>query len=214
MDTPRNRIKEMIEVRAADLLDHDGNWRTHPLYQREALKGILAEVGMTDALKAYYSPRHGGRLTLLDGHLRKADNPDATWPVLVLDLGDEEADKLLAFFDSIGGWAQTNPVRLDQLLERARINDGRLQEAAERLRLSLADQVRIAREALEGGDGADADGRHERLSAERGRAVKVVVPIGDELGTFEKALKATGLPNRGEALVAVCNYYLDNHASK
>src|SRR5688500_14150041 len=113
---PRNRVKEMILVRAGELLDNEGNWRVHPLFQRKALQGILAEVGIADALKAYYSPRKDGRLTLLDGHLRKAETPDIEWPVIILDISDEEADLLLTHFDTIGSWAETDALKLDELL--------------------------------------------------------------------------------------------------
>ena len=78
--TVRNRIVEFTTVRAGDLVDHEGNWRVHPLYQREALEGRLEEVGITDVIKLYRSARNGGRLTVIDGHLRKSTDPDLLWP--------------------------------------------------------------------------------------------------------------------------------------
>ena len=45
----RNRIKELRHVPASDLRPNPKNWRTHPKAQQDALKGILAEVGMADA---------------------------------------------------------------------------------------------------------------------------------------------------------------------
>lgn len=46
----RNRIKELRHVPAAELRANPRNWRTHPVNQSEALKGILAEVGSGDKL--------------------------------------------------------------------------------------------------------------------------------------------------------------------
>ena len=56
----RNRIKALEYVNAADLTPHPGNWRDHPAAQAEALKGVLAEVGIAGALLAYRSERQGG----------------------------------------------------------------------------------------------------------------------------------------------------------
>ena len=89
--TIRDRIKEFRRVPARELLDNDGNPRTHPQAQRDALRGLLEQVGVAAALTAYHSERNGGRLVLIDGHLRKQDY-DLDWPTLILDVTDEEAD--------------------------------------------------------------------------------------------------------------------------
>jgi hypothetical protein len=210
---PQDRVQELIRVKGRELMDNEGNWRTHPMFQREALAGLLDEVGVADALKAYYSERNGGKLTLIDGHLRKNDHPDVEWPVLVLDLDDEEADILLAFYDTTTQWAEPEPMKLDDLLRNARErleNNERLRQAAERARGSIAKQVEIARRLAEGDDSETEAARMQRALSERSkRAVKVVIPIGNELGTFEKALKKTGLKSRSDALIAICNFYLD-----
>src|SRR5262249_32866126 len=69
----RDRIQEFRRVPARELLDNDGNPRRHPQAQRDALRGVLEQVGIADALVAYYSERKGGQLVLIDGHLRKQD---------------------------------------------------------------------------------------------------------------------------------------------
>ena len=53
----RNRIKALEYVDAADLTAHPGNWREHPQAQAEAMRGVLAEVGIAGALLAYRSER-------------------------------------------------------------------------------------------------------------------------------------------------------------
>lgn len=111
----RNRVTEMRIMRAEEIQDHDGNWRTHPRFQRDGLRGVLEAIGIADGLKAYYSERQGG-LTLIDGHLRKEDYPDTGWPVLVLDVNDAEADVLLATLDPIAALAEAESTALDALL--------------------------------------------------------------------------------------------------
>ena len=52
----RDRIVDFRRVRASELLPNPRNWRTHPKAQRDALSGILAEIGYADALIARETP--------------------------------------------------------------------------------------------------------------------------------------------------------------
>lgn len=110
----RDRITELRRVRAGELRPHPKNWRTHPAAQQDALRGVLAEIGYAGALLARELP--DGTLELIDGHLRAETTPDAEVPVLVLDLDDEEALKLLALHDPLAGMAETNEAALAELL--------------------------------------------------------------------------------------------------
>lgn len=117
----RNRIIGLEYVHSRDLESHPGNWRDHPKPQVEALQGVLAEVGIAGALLAYRSERANGKLITIDGHLRKDAAPQ-TWPVLVLDVTDAEADYLLATHDPLAAMAQADAAALDALL--ASVNSG------------------------------------------------------------------------------------------
>ncbi len=110
----RNRIKELRRVRASELRPNPRNWRTHPDRQRDALRGVLAEIGYADALLARELP--DGALELVDGHLRAETTPELEVPVLVLDLSEQEAAKLLALLDPLAGLAETDSDALRQLL--------------------------------------------------------------------------------------------------
>jgi hypothetical protein len=110
----KDRIKELRRVPAGRLRPNPKNWRTHPDEQRLALAGILEEVGYADALLA--REMADGTLMLIDGHLRAETTPDALVPVLVLDLDDSEADKLLAVLDPLAALAGADSARLDALL--------------------------------------------------------------------------------------------------
>src|SRR5579863_3507591 len=110
----RDRIKELRRVPASQLLPNPKNWRTHPPAQHDALRGILAEVGYADALLARETPE--GNLLLIDGHLRAETTPDSIVPVLVLDVDEAEAAKLLATLDPLAAMAESDSAKLDQLL--------------------------------------------------------------------------------------------------
>lgn len=100
----RDRIRELRRVPASELMPNPKNWRTHPKSQQDALRGVLAEVGMADAVLARELP--DGSLMLIDGHLRAETAADAPVPVLILDVTEAEADKLLATLDPLAAMAE------------------------------------------------------------------------------------------------------------
>lgn len=110
----RDRIKELRRVKASELLPNPKNWRTHPEAQRDALKGVLAEVGMADA--ALVRELDDGSLMLIDGHLRAETTGDSLIPVLVLDVNEAEADKILATHDPLAAMAEIDSERLEEVL--------------------------------------------------------------------------------------------------
>ena len=122
----RNRIRELRQVRAGDLTPNPKNWRTHPQAQQDALKGILAEIGYADALLA--RELDDGSLMLVDGHLRAETTPEQEVPVLVLDISEAEADKLLLSLDPLAALAETNAVALDALLREVDTGSEGLQQ--------------------------------------------------------------------------------------
>ena len=111
----RDRIKELRRVKAGLLRPHPNNWRVHPKSQQDALRGVLAEVGYADALLARELP--DGTLQLIDGHLRAETTPEAEVPVLILDLDETEAAKLLALHDPLAAMAQADNDVLAELLD-------------------------------------------------------------------------------------------------
>jgi ParB-like chromosome segregation protein Spo0J len=111
----RDRIKELRRVPAGQLQPNPKNWRKHPESQANALRGVLAEVGIASAVLARETPEGG--LMLIDGHLRTETLHNAEIPVLVLDVTEEEADKILATFDPLGAMAESDADALRALLE-------------------------------------------------------------------------------------------------
>jgi len=122
----RNRIKELRHVPASDLRPNPKNWRTHPKAQQDALRGILAEVGMADACLA--RELDDGTLMLIDGHLRAETIGEEVVPVLILDVDEAEADKILATLDPLAGMAGSNAEKLDDLLRGIDTGSEALQE--------------------------------------------------------------------------------------
>lgn len=209
----RNRVKELREVRAGDLMDHEGNWHVHPAFQTDATEGSLEEHGIVDVLIAYESKRHGG-LKLVDGHDRKGIEPDQVWPVIILDIDDDEAETILGTHDIIGKMGQVDALKLEALLSKAKPSSKKMQDAIERMRNQIAGQIDIAKRMA----GDETARQPKRLvddyEGSMQRSVKAVIPIEDGLDVMERALKATGIRHRGNAFLEVCTFYLNHHEGK
>ena len=127
--TFRDRVRELRRVRAGDLAPAPKNWRSHPPEQRRALESILREVGFAGALLARELPDSG--LQLIDGHLRAETTPDQKVPVLVLDVTEQEAEKLLLTFDPLTAMAEADEPKLRALLESVKFDEILLRQLAE-----------------------------------------------------------------------------------
>jgi DNA modification methylase len=127
----RDRIKELRRVRASELVPNPKNWRRHPKEQAAALKGLLSEIGYADALLA--RELDDGRLMLIDGHLRAETTGKATVPVLVLDVTEDEADKLLLTLDPLAAMALADQASVAALLKTVRTDSRAVAELLERV---------------------------------------------------------------------------------
>lgn len=131
----RDRIRELRRVPANELRPNPKNWRTHPQAQANALKGVLAEVGIADAVLA--RELEDGSLMLLDGHLRAETMGDGVVPVLVLDVDEAEGDKILATLDPLAAMAEADAAKLDEVLRS--VDTG--SEDVQQLLAALADEA-------------------------------------------------------------------------
>jgi len=139
----RDRIKEFRRVPAGELRPNPANWRTHPEAQQNALRGVLAEVGIAAAVIARELP--DGTLELIDGHLRTDVLPGEEIPTLILDVNEAEAAKLLATFDPLGKMAAADPAKLDALLREVETGS----EALSELLAELAAEAGLYQEEAE-----------------------------------------------------------------
>jgi hypothetical protein len=114
--TMKDRVKELRRVPASELRANPKNWRRHPPAQKAALEGVLADIGFADVVIARETE---DGLELIDGHLRQEVMGDQSIPVLIVDVTEEEADKMLLTLDPLAMMAHADT---DQLLELLRDN--------------------------------------------------------------------------------------------
>jgi len=110
----KDRVKELRRVPASELRVNPNNWRRHPPAQAAALRGVLDDIGFADAVIARETP---DGLELIDGHLRKEVMEDQPVPVLILDVTEEEADKMLLTLDPLAAMAQIDQGQMEHLLQ-------------------------------------------------------------------------------------------------
>ncbi len=176
----RDRIKELRRVRAADLRPNPRNWRLHPPRQQDALRGVLADVGYADALLA--REVSDGTLMLIDGHLRAETTPESIVPVLVLDVDETEADKILLTHDPLAGMATASEEGLHALLAEVKTESAALRELID----ALSEKNRPQFPPAEAGS--------PRLEVKIPESYQVVVECRDESdqrGVFER-MRADG----------------------
>lgn len=125
---PRERIVEVRRIPALELRANKKNWRKHPKAQKDALAGVMREVGDVGVLLAYRSERNGGALTLVDGHLRQELLPDHDYMVAIADLSDSEADYVLATHDPIAAMAEASKAELENLLASVKTGEAATSE--------------------------------------------------------------------------------------
>jgi DNA modification methylase len=135
----RDRIRELRRVPAKELIPNAKNWRRHGPEQSAAMRGLLNEIGYAGALPARELP--DGKLQLIDGHLRLEATPKAIVPVLVLDVTEEEADKILLTFDPVSAMALADKAPMEALLASARFEDKAIAAMLERVAGESAWQV-------------------------------------------------------------------------
>ena len=119
-----SRIVGHGEAAPADLVGNPRNWRTHPKAQRDALAGVLDQVGWVQDV--IVNKRTG---YLVDGHARvavAAQRGEASVPVVYVDLSEDEELLILATLDPLAAMAEADTEVLADLLASVTSEDAAL----------------------------------------------------------------------------------------
>lgn len=120
----QRRVYARAEVDPRHLEPNPGNYKEHPADQREVLAATIAEVGWIG--EVYVSGLSG---KILDGHARVDEaiaSGQPTIPVAYINCVDQEdEDRILATFNTVGQMSRQDDGKLLELLNRADFADGR-----------------------------------------------------------------------------------------
>jgi polyhydroxyalkanoate synthesis regulator phasin len=110
-----SRIIESAMVDAETILANPQNFRKHPKHQKEALAGVLNEIGWIQDVIVNRTTGH-----LIDGHLRVelAAKDGGQVPVKYVELTEKEEKIALASIDPISALAEQDQDMLDDLIEQ------------------------------------------------------------------------------------------------
>ena len=131
----KDRVVEMVEVKASDLLHHNHNPSIHTEDQKIIMASLLDSTGFAATIKGR---RVEGGIEILDGHLRADLAGDSIVPVLILDLNDEEADMFLLTFDPISAMAKQITSKVAALRNKAVTLDKSVIRACESVNAGIA----------------------------------------------------------------------------
>ena len=107
----------------------------------------MTEIGYADALLA--RELADGSLELIDGHARRSLDPEQVVPVLVTDLDEREAAKLLLTLDPLSAMAEADAEALERLLQEVATDDPALQAMLDEL-ATLSDDASLETVAADG----------------------------------------------------------------
>ncbi len=114
--TWKNRIVGHGEQAASQFMANPLNWRIHPKAQREALTGVLSEVGWVQSVIVNRTTGN-----VVDGHARIEEalklGDETPVPFIEVELSEEEEQKILLTIDPISAMAAADKQNLDALLQ-------------------------------------------------------------------------------------------------
>jgi len=203
----RNRIIGEGHADPEQLLANPRNFRMHPQAQQDALAAVLDNVGWVQHA-AIVNKRTG---FVVDGHLRASlalQRGERSVPVTYVDLTDAEEALILASLDAISAAAVTDEAKLSELLGSIDVADA----ALDNLFASMVDDA--GKTSLQDVNASDESESEPGKTTDRnlGDTKAQIKPVlyAEQVATFERAIRATGEMNRGKALIAICEYYLND----
>lgn len=111
----KNRIVGHGEQAAISFMANPLNWRIHPKAQREALTGVLSEVGWVQSVIVNRTTGN-----VVDGHARIEEalklGDETPVPFVEVELSEEEEKQVLLTLDPISAMAAADKQNLDSLL--------------------------------------------------------------------------------------------------
>jgi len=196
----QNRIVSYELVDPRTLRANPLNWRIHPEAQEAALESIMRRVGWLDEVRV--NKRTGN---IINGHLRlkiALKNAEPKIPVVYVDISQEEEHLALATFDSVTGLAVQDT---DALLELVRLTEPVWNE--DKPISDLLQDLIAGSEMAEGEDSGTGMKSLPSNDTAKNQVRPVLYPV--QVSLLEKALALTENMNRGEALMEICQAYVE-----
>lgn len=174
----KNKIIGHDDVAPDQLMAHPLNWRLHPKYQQDTLKGLIDEVGFIRSVTVNQTT---GRV--IDGHMRVTlalRNDETTVPVEYVELTEEEEAKALLTIDPVSALSASESANVEELLEQIKTDNADISE----LLADISERAGINTNGSENIDDPEIEEELERLRD----GVKKAVLIEFHADDYDEAL--------------------------
>lgn len=188
----KDRIKDFRRVKASELKPNPKNWRKHPQSQRDAMTAALSEIGFAGAQLCRELP--DGSLELIDGHLRAEVSGDADIPVLVLDVTEQEADKILLTFDPLSAMAETENRLLAELVESVEFDSASLRKMIDDMDAVLEDDEELLESVEDAGNTDDGMVDVDKMELQPDEHYDFILVLADNVNDWNRLVALLQLP--------------------
>lgn len=189
----------------ADLRPHPNNYNRHPAKQIKRIATSLRKFGQVRSIVVWQN-------TILAGHGVTEAARSIGWTEIAADVLPDEYPEHLALAyvaadNELAAMGDPDKAALAVIIEQSAAVDAELMEAigyddAEFDRLLAEMEMATIRDA------ADPDSRGIKKGAKK--QIKAVL-YTEDVSVFEQAILAAGQRNRGNAIIEICNFYLEAH---
>lgn len=212
--TWKNRIVGHGEQAAGQFMANPLNWRIHPKAQREALTGVLSEVGWVQSVIVNRTTGN-----VVDGHARIEEalklGDETPVPFVEVELSEDEEQKILLTLDPVAAMAAADKQNLDALLrDVSTANDAvadMLTELAEKNGLLSAlgeDEPTEQKEEKKSVDLTDAS-PDMIFPSDNPYGIPTLLPQGNLAG-LPKPCERWGMRARGSVNPGTLHFYTDD----
>jgi len=129
----KNRIVGHTEVDPKTLVPNPENWRLHPKAQKEAMEGVLDDIGWVQEITVNQNTG-----LVVDGHLRldlALREGEPSVPIKIVDLTPAEEAAVLATLDPISAMAKTDKDKLKIILATAKSGNDKVRQLLEQMKM-------------------------------------------------------------------------------
>lgn len=211
----KNRIVGHGEQAAISFMANPLNWRIHPKAQREALTGVLSEVGWVQSVIVNRTTGN-----VVDGHARIEEalklGDETPVPFVEVELSEEEEQKILLTLDPVAAMAAADKQNLDALLRDVSTANSAVADMLTELAQENGLLSALGEEGLEDGAVKDAESVELNVAApdiafpsDNEYGIPVLLPQGDLAGV-PRPCERWGMRARGSINPGTLHFYTDD----
>ena len=192
-------------ISLADYKPHSQNYNKHSDAQIAKLQASLSKFGQVRSIVVW-------REYIIAGHGLTEAAKRLGWKSLRADVLDSAISESVALAylvadNELARQSDPDQAALAAILDQVKQADAELVTAAGFSEQELSEILTMIGDTAIG----DPETSNKRALGSKSKKITAVL-YADNVADFEKAIHATGLENRSEAVLAICRFFLESHA--